>query len=177
MVDDYLDSPCEVSPDMAYGWITADMLRDAELVTFLRWRVRRISAFVKRLRAALPDNIPLAVIPTVQRPTATAWLEGSSLEELADVADFLEIPFYEPTASRAIADAWDSLRRAGNRHAARIRAILRPGPPDLDSGRETAAAVKGIAELGIRNFAFYNWGFLRRHNFARIGEALKAIPS
>ena len=153
------------------------MLRDAELAAFLRWRVGRVSAFVKRLRATLPDNIPLAVIPTVQRPTSTAWLEGSSLEELANVADFLEIPFYEPTASRAIADAWDSLRRAGSRHASRIRAILRPGPPDLNSGRETEAAVKGIAELGIRNFAFYNWGFLRRHDFARIGEALKAIPS
>jgi hypothetical protein len=177
IVDDYLESPCEVPPDMAYAWITADMLHDAELAAFLRWRVRRVSAFVKRLRATLPDNIPLAVIPTVQRPTSTAWLEGSSLEELVNVADFLEIPFYEPTASRAIADAWDSLRRAGSRHAARIRAILRPGPPDLNSGTETEAAVKGIAELGIRNFAFYNWGFLRRHDFARIGEALKAIRS
>jgi hypothetical protein len=67
------------------------------------------------------------------------------------------------------------LRRTGN-DAARIRAILRPGPPDLNSGRETEAAVKGIAELGIRNFAFYNWGFLRKHDFARIGAALKAIP-
>ncbi|HEY1477274.1 MAG TPA: hypothetical protein VGF37_06255, partial [Chthoniobacterales bacterium] len=82
---------------------------------------------------------------------------------------------YEPTASRVIADAWDSLRRTGN-DAARIRAILRPGPPDLNSGRETEAAVQGIAELGIRNFAFYNWGFLRKHDFARIGAALKAIP-
>jgi len=177
IVDDYLESPCEVPPDMAYAWITADILRDEELAAFLRWRVRRVSALVKRLRATLPDNIPLAVIPTVQRPTSTAWLEGSGLEELVNVADFLEIPFYEPTASRAIADAWDSLRRAGSGQAARIRAILRPGPPDLNSGRETEAAVKGIAELGIRNFAFYNWGFLRRHDFARIGEALKAICS
>jgi hypothetical protein len=177
IVDDYLESPCEVPPDMAYAWITADILRDEELAAFLRWRVRRVSALVKRLRATLPDNIPLAVIPTVQRPTSTAWLEGSGLEELVNVADFLEIPFYEPTASRAIADAWDSLRRAGSGQAARIRAILRPGPPDLNSGRETEAAVKGIAELGIRNFAFYNWGFLRRHDFARIGEALKAISS
>lgn len=175
MADEYLDSPCVVPSDMSDAWITADMLHDAELAAFLRWRVRRVSAFVRRLRAALPDHIPLAVIPTVQRPTSFAWLEGSSLEELATVADFLEIPFYEPTASRVIADAWDSLRRTGN-DAARIRAILRPGPPDLNSGRETEAAVKGIAELGIRNFAFYNWGFLRKHDFARIGAALKAIP-
>lgn len=176
LVDDYLESPCEVPPDMAYGWITADILHDAELAAFLRWRVQRVSAFVKQLRAVLPHTTPLAVIPTVQRPTSTAWVEGSSLEELVNVADFLEIPFYEPTASRAIADAWDSLRRAGSRQAPKIRAILRPGPPDLNSGRETEAAVKGMAELGIRNFAFYNWGFLRRHDFARIGAALKQPP-
>jgi hypothetical protein len=75
-----------------------------------------------------------------------------------------------------VADAWDSLRRTGGK-VAQIRAILRPGPPDLDGGKETAAAVKGLAELGVRNFAFYNWGFLRKHDFARVGEALKAIPS
>jgi hypothetical protein len=158
---------------MAYGWITADILHDPELATFLRWRVQRVSALLKQLRAALPHTIPLAVIPTVQRPTSTAWVEGSSLQELVKVADFLEIPFYEPTASRAIADAWDSLRRTGTGQAPKIRAILRPGPPDLNSGSETEAAVKGIAELGIRNFAFYNWGFLRRYDFARIGAALK----
>ncbi|MBV9673267.1 MAG: hypothetical protein JO076_10660 [Verrucomicrobia bacterium] len=175
MVDDYLESPCEVPPDMAFGWIIADMLHDLELAAFLRWRVQRVSALVKRLRATMAPDIPLAVIPTVQRPTSQAWLEGSSLKELVNVADFLEIPFYEPTASRAIADAWDSLRRVGSSRAARIRAILRPGPPDLSSGSETEAAVKGLAELGIRDFAFYNWGLLRRHDFARIGEALKGI--
>jgi hypothetical protein len=176
MVDDYLESPCDAPSDMAYAWITADLLQDGELLTFLRWRIQRVSALVKKLRAALSNDIALAIIPTVQRPTATTWLEGSDLKELADNADFLEIPFYEATAARAVADAWDSLRRTGGK-AARIRAILRPGPPDLDGGRETAAAVKGLAELGIRNFAFYNWGFLRKHDFARVGEALKAISS
>jgi hypothetical protein len=29
--------------------------------------------------------------------------------------------------------------------------------------------------MGIRNFAFYNWGLLRKHDFLRIGEALKAV--
>jgi hypothetical protein len=91
------------------------------------------------------------------------------------VADYLEVPFYEPTAARAIADAWDSVRRTGG-SGAKIRAILRPGPPDLDGGRQTAEAVRGIAELGIRDFAFYNWGLLRKEDFARIGPALKSIP-
>jgi hypothetical protein len=176
MVDDYLESPCDAPSDMAYAWITADLLQDAELLTFLRWRIQRVSALVKQLRAVLSNDIALAIIPTVQRPTATTWLEGSDLQKLADNADFLEIPFYEATAARVVADAWDSLRRTGGK-VAQIRAILRPGPPDLDGGRETAAAVKGLAELGIRNFAFYNWGFLRKHDFARIGQALKAIPS
>jgi hypothetical protein len=37
--------------------------------------------------------------------------------------------------------------------------------------------VKGIAELGVRNFAFYNWGLLRKYDFGRIGAALKTVPS
>ncbi|MBV8814494.1 MAG: hypothetical protein JO271_08390, partial [Verrucomicrobia bacterium] len=126
------------------------------------------------LRAVLPKSVALAIIPTVQRPTAATWLEGSNLKELAESADFLEIPFYEPAASRAIADAWDSVRRVSG-DTAKIRAIIRPGPPDLDAGRETTAAVKGLADLGIRNFAFYNWGLLRKSDFIRIGEALNAV--
>ena len=174
MVDAYLESPSEVPSDMAYAWIIGDILTDPELATFLRWRIQRVSDFIKRLRATLPDATPLAVIPTVQRPTAATWIEGSDLREIADAADYLEVPFYEPDASRAITDAWDTLRRAGG-DPAKIRAILRPGPPDLDGGRETAAAVKGIADLGVRNFAFYNWGLLRKHDFGRIGAALKTV--
>jgi hypothetical protein len=176
MADAYLESPTEVPSDMAYAWITGDILADLELATFLRWRIQRVSDFIKRLRATLPDATPLAVIPTVQRPTAATWIEGSDLREIADAADYLEVPFYEPNASRAITDAWDTLRRAGG-DPAKVRAILRPGPPDLDGGRETAAAVKGIAELGVRNFAFYNWGLLRKYDFGRIGAALKTVPS
>jgi hypothetical protein len=176
MADTYLESSCDAPSDMAYGWITADLLADAELAIFLRWRTRRVSGLVKQLRATLPAKIALAVIPTIQRPTATTWIEGSDLRELAKAADYLEVPFYEPTATRAIADAWDTLRRSGG-DSAKIRAILRPGPPDLDAGRQTAEAVRGIAELGIRDFAFYNWGLLRKHDFGRIGPALKSIPS
>ncbi len=115
MADAYLESPGEVPSDMAYAWITGDILADPELATFLRWRIQRVSDFIKRLRATLPDATPLAVIPTVQRPTAATWIEGSDLREIADAADYLEVPFYEPNASRAITDAWDTLRRAGAR--------------------------------------------------------------
>jgi hypothetical protein len=174
LADAYLASSCDVPSDMASGWITADLLADVELAGFLRWRSRHLSGLVKQFRATLPDHIPLAVIPTVQRPTATSWIEGSDLGELAKAADYLEVPFYEPTAARAIADAWDTLRRSGG-HSAKIRAILRPGPPDLDGGHQTAEAVIGIAELGIRDFAFYNWGLLRKQDFARIGPALKNL--
>jgi len=174
LADAYLASSCDAPSDMAYGWITADLLADLELAGFLRWRTRRVSGLVEQFRAALPGKIALAVIPTIQRPTATTWIEGSNLGELAHAADYLEVPFYEPTAARAIADAWDTVRRAGG-EAAKIRAILRPGPPDLDGGRQTAEAVRGIAELGIRDFAFYNWGFLRKHDFARIGPALNSL--
>jgi hypothetical protein len=169
-VDDYLQSPVDVPSDLAAAWTTADILGDHELSEYLRWRIRRISALAKRIRATVSGKI--AIIPTVQRPTASTWIEGSDVRELAEIVDYLEVPFYEPTAQRAIDDAWDTLRRSGN-DPTKIRAILRPGPPDLRDGQDLGETVQGIAQLGIRDFAFYNWGLLRKCDFERIGSALR----
>ena len=84
------------------------------------------------------------------------------------------MPLYEPSASAAIADAWDTLRRSGG-DSSKIRAILRPGYPDLAAGEQFQTAIEGIAKLGIRDFAFYNWGLLRKKDFARIGPALRVL--
>jgi hypothetical protein len=171
-VDDYLRSPVDIPADVAAAWTAADVLSNEELSQYLKWRSRRVSELVKQLRAAVSGK--LAIIPTIQRPTASTWIEGSDIRSLAEIADYLEVPFYEPTAQRAIADAWDTLHRAGS-DPTKIRAILRPGPPDLGDGQELAEAVQGISQLGIRDFAFYNWGLLRKHDFERIGPALSRV--
>jgi len=171
-VDDYLQSAVDIPADMALAWIAADVLSDQELSGYLKWRSNRVSELVKQFRAAV--SAKLAIIPTIQRPTASTWIEGSDIKALAEIADYLEVPFYEPTAQRAIADAWDTLHRTGN-DPTKIRAILRPGPPDLGGGQELVEAIQGIAQLGIRDFAFYNWGLLRKRDFERIGPALSRV--
>jgi hypothetical protein len=171
-VDDYLQSAVDIPADIALAWTTADILSDEELSGYLKWRSRRVSELLKQFRAAV--SAKLAIIPTIQRPTASTWIEGSDIKALAEIADYLEVPFYEPTAQRAIADAWDTLHRTGN-DPTKIRALLRPGPPDLGDGQELVDAIQGIAQLGIRDFAFYNWGLLRKRDFERIGPALSRV--
>ena len=133
-------------------------------------RQDRVTELVSAIRAALPAAMKLAVIPTVQRPTAACWTEGSDLKALSEVADYLEIPFYEASANRAIADAWECLRQVT--HPEKIRAILRPGLPDLNQGNEIAAAIDGIKALGIRDFAFYNYGLLPQHRLDHLAQVL-----
>ncbi|GAA5785963.1 hypothetical protein [Chitiniphilus shinanonensis] len=158
-VDGYLAAPVDAAPDQAGAWLAADLYEDADLAAFLRLRQRRVTEFVATVRGELPAATKLYVIPTVQRPTAQTWLEGSDLAALAHAADGIEVPFYEPNAGRVLADAVDTLRRVGD--ASRVRAILRPGPPDLGDGAELHAAWRGLEALGISEFSFYNYGLLR----------------
>ncbi|UXY16856.1 hypothetical protein N8I74_07525 [Chitiniphilus purpureus] len=168
-VDGYLAAPVDAAPDQAGAWLAADLFEDQELAAFLRLRQRRVTRFVATVRSSLPAATRLYVIPTVQRPTAQTWLEGSDLAALAQAADGIEIPFYEPNAARVLADAVDTLRRVGD--ATRVRAILRPGPPDLGDGAELAAAWHGLAALGIEGFSFYNYGLLREALWQRVAAA------
>ncbi|MES2127458.1 MAG: hypothetical protein V4463_09325 [Pseudomonadota bacterium] len=167
-IDAYLDGAADATPGQALDWL-ADQQGDAELAAFLRLRNSRVTALVRAIRAALPPATSLAVIPTVQRPSAHAWMEGSDLAALAEAADWLEMPFYEPDCARTLADAAETLRRAP---AAKVRAILRPGPPDLGDGAQLGAALDALTALGISEFAFYNYGLLRRDRLAALGTAL-----
>ena len=149
-----------------------ELLSDPDWLVYIEMRQQRVTELVAAIRAAMPAEMRLAVIPTVQRPTAACWTEGSDLKTLSEVADHLEIPFYEPNANRAIADAWESLRQVSNPN--KIRAILRPGLPDLNQGNEIAAAMAGIEALGIRDFAFYNYGLLPQHRLDLLAQSLIA---
>lgn len=142
-------------------------------MAFLNWRCRLVAALVAEVRAALPGETALAVIPTVQRPTAAAWSEGSDLRLLAEAADALEVPVYEPSADAAARDARDVRRRAGA--GARINYILRPAWPDLANGAETAAAARALRANGLSGIAFYNYGHMALAALDRVREALAAL--
>jgi hypothetical protein len=95
------------------------------------------------------------------------------LRALAEAAGIIEACFYEPSAARVRADLFDVKRRMGE--AGRLRGILRPAWPDLESKGEVVAAAAALREAGIDGIAFYNYGHLRRANLAWIADALAAF--
>ena len=172
-VDAYLADDVEVPPDMADAFWLADVAAGGELAKFLRWRCDVVTSLVREIRAAVRADAEVAVIPSVARPTGGAWYEGTDLGALVDAAGIVEACFYEATADRVRADALDTRRRVGPE--ARLRGILRPGYPDLQSRDELVAAAKALADAQVFDIAFYNYGHLRRKNLAWIPDALAAV--
>lgn len=163
-----------VVPDaLATEWWLADVVSDPEFAAFLHWRCRVVADLVASVKAALPATTRLAVIPTVQRPPAAAWLEGSDFSLLAGAADALEVPAYQPSAEEVFLSAWHVRERAGK--DATLNFILRPSFPDLGNGAETVAAALRLKEVGMAGLAFYNYGHLRLASLERMKAALAAL--
>jgi hypothetical protein len=173
LLERYLEADLAVPDQLATEWWLAEVVSDPEFAAFLHWRCRVVSDLVTAVKAALPATTRLAVIPTVQRPPAACWLEGSDLSLLAGVADALEVPAYQPSAAEVFLSAWDARRRAGD--DATLNFILRPSFPDLANGAETVAAALRLKEVGMAGLAFYNYGHLRLASLERITAALAAI--
>jgi hypothetical protein len=171
-VEAYLDGDVDFPDDMAEAFWLADM-RDGELSAYLSFRCETVTSLVAEIRAAVRGDAEIAVIPSVARPTAGAWYEGTDLAALAEATDAIEACFYEPGVERVRADLFDVQRRIGR--TARVRGILRPAWPDLESRADLVGAATVLREAGISEIAFYNYGHLRRSNLARIADALAAF--
>ena len=172
-LDGFFARPEPVPDHIAAEWWIADLIADPEWAVFLSWRCQLVADLVAEVRAALPKETSLAVIPTVQRPTAAAWSEGTDLRLLAEAADTLEVPAYEASAAAVALDAGDVRRRAGA--DARISYILRPAHPDLANGAETAAAARALKAGGLQGIAFYNYGHVALSALERVREALAVL--
>jgi hypothetical protein len=175
ILERYLAADLAVPAAMATEWWLAEIIGDPEWVAFLHWRCRLVADLVAGVKAALPAPTRVAVIPTVQRPSAAAWVEGSDLGLLAKAADALEIPAYHASAAEVGLDAWDVRRRAGD--DAQLHFILRPSFPDLGNGAETVAAVRQLQAVGPAGFAFYNYGHFRLASLERIRAALASLEA
>jgi hypothetical protein len=169
----YLGSDLNFPADMAEAFWLADTRSDGELKAFLDWRCTVVTSLVAEIRAAVRDDVKVAVIPSVARPTAGAWYEGSDLAALAKAAGIIEACFYEPSAARVKSDIFDIKRRLKDR--GKLRGILRPAYPDFTDRGEFLAAAEALVENGVDEIAFYNWGHLRSANIAWIGEALRLL--
>jgi hypothetical protein len=170
MVDDYLASDVDYSDDMATAFWLNDLATDPDLSKFLRWRCQVVESLIAEIRSTVRSDAAVAVIPSVARPTSGAWYEGSDLAGLARVADFVDVCFYEPGVERIRSDLHDVMRRVGD--VDRVRAILRPGYPDLGNAPAVQQAVALLDDAGIDNIGFYNYGHLRPASLDWMAAAL-----
>jgi len=92
------------------------------------------------------------------------------LNQLAGVADHLEVCFYEPEVNRIVSDLRDIQSRLGNANS--LRGILRPGHPDLNSQQSVIDAVSFLHQNGVTDLSFYNYGHLPLRSLNWMGEAL-----
>lgn len=159
--------------DMAGAFWTAQIATDPDLARFLHWRCRVVETLIGEIRAAVRADAAISVIPSVARPTSGAWYEGSDLAALCAVADYLEVCFYEPSVDRIRADLQDVTHRCAG--PAKLRGILRPGPPDLTSREAVIGAVDALVSGGIEDISFYNYGHVRRSGLDWMAEALSGI--
>ncbi len=151
---------CEVAPGArAAEWLAADLVGDGELAAYLHWRCRSVAALLAEIKAQLPQTTELRVIPSVQRPTARSWIEGSDLALLSRAVDRLDVCFYEASAAAVRDDLFDVRRRIGA--GAPLGAVLRPTHPDLACGSETVAAVSALLDGKVESLAFYAYGHWR----------------
>jgi hypothetical protein len=171
----YLAGDVDFPPDMAEAFWLADTRSDGALKSYLDWRCDVVTSLVAEIRAAVRKDANVAVIPSVARPTAGAWYEGSDLMNLAKAAGIIEACFYEPGANRVKADLFDIKRRLNG--TGTLRGILRPAYPDFANRGDFLAAIEALAAGGVRELAFYNWGHLRSANIAWIADAMKILDA
>ncbi len=170
-IETYLDGDFDIPADMAHAFWMADVAADGPLRRYIDIRADTVTTLLSEIRDAARADAEIAVIPSVSRPTAGAWYEGTDLSALSRDGAIIEACFYEPSAARVQADLFDIRRRIGS--GAPLRGILRPSHPDLSAKAEFFAAVRTLAQEGLDGIAFYNWGHLKRANLAWIGEALE----
>jgi hypothetical protein len=174
-IEAYLKSDVDFPPDMAEAFFLADTRTDGELAAFLALRCDIVTSLVREIRQAMRRSATVAVIPSVARPTAGAWYEGSDLKALAEAAGIIEACFYEPGAQRIKADLHDVKRRL--RGAGALRGILRPAFPDLEGKTEFLAAMRALGAAGLSGVAFYNWGHIRDSHLDWIPEGLAEMEA
>jgi hypothetical protein len=161
-----------VSEALAAEW-SADVASDPEWAAFLNWRCRQVADLVTAVKSALPAGTALAVIPTVPRPSAACWCEGSDLTMLAPVADALEIPIDPARAADLYVDVWDLRRRAGDDAA--LRFILSPSDHDRADGAAMVEAALELKQIGLAGIAFYDDGQIRPASLGHIKAVLAAL--
>ena len=173
LLERHLAAGLALSEALAAEWWCADVASDPEWAAFLNWRCRQVADLVTAVKSALPAGTALAVIPTVQRPSAASWLEGSDLGMLAGAADALEIPADQASAADVYVDAWDVRRRAGDDAA--LHFILSPGDREHADGAAMIEAALALKQIGMAGIAFCDDRGIRASCLDHIEAVLNAL--
>ena len=172
-IHDYLEGDFDLQTDMAEALWLADVEGDLDLRKFLDFRSQVVTSLAKEIRQSVRNDIEVAIIPSVARPTGGAWYEGTDLKAIAETTGVIEACFYEPSTDRINADLADIKRRTNN--TGKIKGILRPAFPDLTSEAAVVDAVAVLWEGGVKDIGFYNYGHIRSQSLNWIKRALAAV--
>ena len=171
----FFKNPIVPDSALAQHWLLADVLTHPELQAFLKMRCRVVNELLQRLRSELPKEVALRVIPTVQRPTAGCWYEGTDLLGVRAYTDGLDSCTYQSGPTEVLQDAEDVRARLGPE--ASLRFVLRPAHPDLLSREDVLQAVAGLQALNPEGIAFYNYGFLREPQLEWVRAAFALLDA
>src|SRR5690606_10753656 len=152
-------APGAATGGMAAAWRFADLIGDPAWAQFLDWRSRHVASLVSDVRAVLPADTALVVIPAAPHRGATP-LGGGGLALLARAAAAVEIPAWQVSTEEMYLDARDVRRRAGEEAA--LRFILRPPAAPLADEEGAAEVVGALGEIGMGGLAFYDYARMRR---------------
>lgn len=171
-VEAWLAESLHLEPDRARDWLLAEFVAVPEWMPFLAWRCQLVADLVAEVRAAVPASTEVRVIPSVQRPSARSWVEGSDPARLATACDRIEMCGYEPSVAMLRADLFQLRRLAGPE--AKLNAILRPTHPDLQDGTAVVDAVAALRAAGVQGLGFYNYGHWRLPALERVRAGFAA---
>lgn len=143
---------------------------DADWAAWQALRADTVTSLVAEIRAELPRDTGLSVIPSVQTPNSLAWREGSDLAALARAAGRLDVTAYQRGVQAIGRDIAAVRATAGP--GARLGFILRPTWPHVTGAEELAACVAAARAAGADRISFYNYGHMRLRSLDWIAEAL-----
>jgi hypothetical protein len=158
---------------MATQWLMADLIQEPDLVAYLQAESRIVSNLVQSIRENLPKDVRLNLIPTVQRPTAGCWVEGTDLKGMAAIFDGIDACAYQKGADEIFQDAWDVRNRLGEE--TQLNFVLRPAHPDLENKPQLLESIHKLKTLNPAGISFYNYGFLPQQNLEWTQEAFEML--
>jgi hypothetical protein len=110
--------------------------------------------------------------PTGQPAPSISWRLGIELEQLAKVADAVEVMAYASTAERVLVDLEAYAQAFAG--SSKLGVILRPLRPDCESAENLRSKVEIASSLAVDRVDFYHYGLTRLDALDWIKFALPA---